>query len=94
MAVGLLRAKDVAARAHARGRRYTPHTWTNGLGLLVNLHVAAGVGAEPYLEYPDDPPTWTPERRDFLLAEPLTLDGDGCLRVPERPGLGVTLAED
>jgi D-galactarolactone cycloisomerase len=94
LAVGLLRAKEVAERAHARGRRYTPHTWTNGLGLLVNLHVAAGVGAEPYLEYPYDPPTWTPERRDFLLAAPLALDDDGCLPVPDRPGLGVTLAED
>jgi L-alanine-DL-glutamate epimerase-like enolase superfamily enzyme len=94
LAVGLLRAKEVAERAHARGRRYTPHTWTNGLGLLVNLHVAAGVGAKPYLEYPYDPPTWTPERRDFLLAEPLALDDDGCLRVPDRPGLGVTLAQD
>ena len=27
--------------------RFTPHTWTNGLGLLANLHVAAGVGAGP-----------------------------------------------
>jgi L-alanine-DL-glutamate epimerase-like enolase superfamily enzyme len=93
LAVGLLRAKQVAERAQAKGRRYTPHTWTNGLGLLVNLHVAAGVGAAPYLEYPYDPPTWTPERRDFMLAEPLALDEDGCLAVPDRPGLGVTLAE-
>lgn len=92
LAVGLLRAREVAERAQARGRRYTPHTWTNGLGLLVNLHVAAGVGAAPYLEFPYDPPTWTPERRDFMLAEPLVLD-DGCLPVPDRPGLGVTLAE-
>jgi D-galactarolactone cycloisomerase len=93
LAVGLLRAKEVAERAQARGQRYTPHTWTNGVGLLVNLHVAAGVGAAPYLEFPYDPPTWTPEQRDFLLAEPLALDTDGCLRIPDRPGLGVTLAE-
>jgi L-alanine-DL-glutamate epimerase-like enolase superfamily enzyme len=92
LAVGLLRAKEVAERAQAQGRRYTPHTWTNGLGLLVNLHVAAGVGAAPYLEYPYDPPTWTSERRDFMLAEPLVLDADGCLAVPDRPGLGATLA--
>ena len=93
LAVGLLRAREVAERAQARGHRYTPHTWTNGLGLLVNLHVAAGVGAEPYLEFPYDPPTWTPERRDFMLAAPLVLDDEGCLQVPDHPGLGVTLAE-
>src|SRR5918996_1562785 len=56
LAVGLLRAREVAERAQAHGCRYTPHTWTNGLGLLVNLHVAAGVGAAPYLEFPYDPP--------------------------------------
>jgi D-galactarolactone cycloisomerase len=92
LAVGLLRAKEVAERAQAGGRRYTPHTWTNGIGLLVNLHVAAGIGAAPYLEFPYDPPSWTPERRDFVLAEPLRLDKDGCLVVPDRPGLGVILA--
>jgi L-alanine-DL-glutamate epimerase-like enolase superfamily enzyme len=92
LAVGLLRASEVAERAQARGHRYTPHTWTNGIGVLINLHVAAGVGAAAYLEFPYDPPTWTLERRDFMLAEPLVLDGDGCLAVPDRPGLGIVLA--
>jgi D-galactarolactone cycloisomerase len=91
LAVGLLRAREVAERAQARGHRYTPHTWTNGIGLLANLHVAAGVGAASYLEFPYDPPTWTPERRDFMLAQPLVHDGDGCIAVPNRPGLGIVL---
>jgi D-galactarolactone cycloisomerase len=92
LAVGLLRAREVAERVQQRGYRYTPHTWTNGIGLLANLHVAAGVGAAPYLEFPYDPPAWPPERRDFMLAEPLVLDADGCLPVPDRPGLGIVLA--
>ena len=70
----------------ARGRWFTPHTWTNGIGLLANLHLAAGVGGGPYLELPFDPPGWTPERRDFMLAEPLRPDADGYLAVPDRPG--------
>ncbi len=64
------------------GRWFTPHTWTNGLGLLANLQVAAGVGGGPYLEFPYDPPGWTPQRRDFFLAEPVTIDADGCVSVP------------
>jgi L-alanine-DL-glutamate epimerase-like enolase superfamily enzyme len=47
LAVGMSRARLVAELAHARNRWFTPHTWTNGLGLLANLHVAAGVGAGP-----------------------------------------------
>lgn len=92
LSVGMMRCRMVAELVLASGRLFTPHTWTaGGVGLLANLHVAAGVGGGPYLELPYDPPGWTPEARDFLLAEPLDIDADGCLRVPERPGLGVEL---
>ena len=80
--------RTVAEVALARNRWFTPHTWTNGLGLLANLHVAAGVGGGPFLEFPYDPPGWTPERRDAFLTEPIRPDADGILRVPARPGLG------
>lgn len=93
LALGMSRTRQVAEAARARHRRFTPHTWSNGLGLLANLHVAAGVGAGPYLEFPYDPAGgWTPDRRDALLAEPLWPDADGLLHVPSAPGLGAVLA--
>ena len=91
---GMLRARTIAELALARNRWFTPHTWTNGIGLLANLHVAAGVGGGPFLEFPYDPPGWTPERRDFMLAQPIRPDADGYLRVPNAPGLGIVLDED
>ena len=94
LAVGITRALDVAGRAKARGHWFTPHTWTNGVGLLANVHMSAGAGAGPYVEFPYDPPTWTPERRDFMLAEPTRVDADGCMAVPAAPGLGIELAAD
>ena len=66
------------------GSRRTPGR--TGSGLLANLHVAAGVGGGPFIEFPYDPPGWTPERRDAFLAEPIRPDADGVLRVPARPG--------
>ena len=36
---------------------------------MANLAVSAGVCGGPFLEFPYDPPGWTPERRDFMLAE-------------------------
>jgi D-galactarolactone cycloisomerase len=93
LAGGMLRNRTLAEMVMARGRWFTPHTWTNGLGLLANLHVAAGVGAGPYLEFPYDPPGWTPERRDAFLAEPIRPDRDGLLHVPTVPGLGARLDE-
>ena len=93
LAGGISRCRTIGELAMAAGRWFTPHTWTNGIGLLANLHVAAGVGGGPFIEVPYDPPGWTPERRDAVLAEPLRPDADGLLRVPDLPGLGVVLDE-
>jgi D-galactarolactone cycloisomerase len=93
LAGGMLRTRTLAELALARNRWFTPHTWTNGIGLLANLHVAAGVGGGPFLEYPYDPPGWTPERRDAFLAEPIRPGADGVIRVPSTPGIGAVLDE-
>ncbi|HUQ78111.1 MAG TPA: mandelate racemase/muconate lactonizing enzyme family protein [Patescibacteria group bacterium] len=93
LAAGMTNGRRLAECALAKGRWYSPHTWTNGVGLLANLHVAAGVGGGPFLEFPYDPPGWTPERRDAFLVEPIRPGPDGVLRVPEAPGIGVVLDE-
>jgi D-galactarolactone cycloisomerase len=93
LSVGMLRARTVAEFALLRRCWFTPHTWTNGLGLMANLHVVAGVGGGPYVEFPYDPPGWTEQRRDFFLAHPLLIDPQGCLAVPGQPGLGVDIDE-
>ena len=93
LAVGMLRARTLAELVMAGNCWFTPHTWTNGLGLLANLHVVAGVGGGPYVEFPYDPPGWTEQRRDFFLAEPVRIDADGCLNVLARPGLGADIDE-
>ena len=52
-----------------------------------------GVGGGPFLEFPYDPPGWTPERRDAFLIEPVRPGADGILRVPSTPGIGAVLDE-
>ena len=50
----------------------------------------------PYLEFPFDPDNWTPERRDFMISpqdRPM-IDDQGCLRLPEKPGLGFDLDQE
>ena len=94
LALGISGTRTLADLALRSNRWFTPHTWTNGLGLMANLQVCCGVGGGPYLEYPYDPPGWTPERRDFMLAQPLEVDGDGCLAVSDASGLGIELDEE
>ncbi|WP_330229085.1 mandelate racemase/muconate lactonizing enzyme family protein [Nocardia sp. NBC_00508] len=94
LAVGMLRARTLAELAMLKNRRFTPHSWTNGIGVLANLHVAAGVSGGPYFEFPYDPPGWTPQRRDFMLRRPVEIDSDGFVRVPDAPGIGAELDEE
>lgn len=94
LSLGMSRSRMVAELAQHRNRQFTPHSWTNGIGVLANLHVSAGVGGAPYFEFPYDPDGWTARRRDFMLTEPVWIDAEGYLNVPQSPGLGVSLDED
>jgi len=94
LALGIRGARTLAELVLRRNRWFTPHTWTNGIGLLANLHVCAGVGGGPFIEFPFDPPAWTPQRRDFMLAQPVMIDAEGMLPVPTSSGLGISLDED
>lgn len=94
--IGLLGLSRLAREITAAGKWFTPHTWGNGIGVLANLHLTAGaVGPDgcPYLEYPFDPPEWTPEARDYPLIAPILADADGWLTLSESPGLGLELDE-
>lgn len=90
LATGIQGATEVAAMARTHGLEFAPHTWTNGLGLVANLHVMAATDAR-WCEYPLEPPALVPETRDFPLAEPIPADG-GMVRPPDGPGLGIELA--
>jgi len=90
LAGGLGGCRRIAALADLCGRAFTPHTWSNGMGLVANLHLALAVSTCPYVEVPLDPPAWTPERRDWLLPAPLEIAADGSIAPPPGPGLGIT----
>ena len=94
MGGGISDAKRVLDASHQHGLGYTPHTWTNGLGFLINLQVYAAGPRDLPIEYPFEPPGWVPEARDGLLAEPIRVNSDGTVTVPDAPGLGIQIDED
>ncbi len=91
---GILMARKVSAMAEAAGMGFAPHTWTNGIGLRINLQVIGSVPNAEWCEYPIDPPGWTIEARDAMLAEPTAIDAEGHVTLPETPGLGIELDEE
>ena len=90
---GITGLRRVAYMAQEHNLVFTPHTWTNGMGVLANAHLTAAVTDAPWLEYPYDPPEWGLDRRDYMLADPLRVGPDGVLTLPEAPGLGCELDE-
>ncbi|CAN5848860.1 hypothetical protein BH24ACT6_BH24ACT6_14730 [soil metagenome] len=89
--LGITGLRRLATDVAAASKVFTPHTWGNGLGLVANAHLTAGTVGAPFLEFPFDPQEWTTARRDFLLTEPIEVEGAGWIRLSDRPGLGVTL---
>lgn len=90
---GLLECLEVDALAKANSLRVFPHIGgLSAVGLAANLHLAAIINCE-MLEYDgsDQQPM-----RDELLRDPI-FDWDhldeGCLRVPNGPGLGIEIDE-
>jgi L-alanine-DL-glutamate epimerase-like enolase superfamily enzyme len=91
---GITGLRRVAHMAADHNLLFTPHTWTNGMGVMANAQLAAGMADAPFLEFPYDPPEWGLDRRDYMLASALDVDPDGYIVLPGRPGMGYELAED
>jgi L-alanine-DL-glutamate epimerase-like enolase superfamily enzyme len=92
---GAFQVWKVSALAEAAHLRVVPHTWTNGIGLVANLHLAAAIPTCDWLEFPHDPGSgWTAEAGNRMLVDPPSIDEDGYVPVPERPGFGIELDEE
>jgi L-alanine-DL-glutamate epimerase-like enolase superfamily enzyme len=91
---GLTGLRRVAIMAEEHNLIFTPHTWTNGMGVTANAHLVAGLVDAPFLEYPYDPPEWALDRRDYMMAEPLKVDSSGWIVLGGTPGMGYAPNEE
>ncbi|WP_017185427.1 enolase C-terminal domain-like protein [Alkalibacillus haloalkaliphilus] len=91
LAGGITQVKKIGELVQGSGHIFSPHTWSNGIGLLANLHLSVAISDCPYIEFPYDPPAWTNERRDFVLKETVKPNGHGELIMSDKPGLGFEL---
>jgi L-alanine-DL-glutamate epimerase-like enolase superfamily enzyme len=86
---GITETRKVAALAHAYHLPVIPHVFSSAVASIANMHLIASLPNGGLLEFDQNP---NPLRSD-LLEEPLTVDGNGRLRLPDGPGLGVRLNE-
>jgi galactonate dehydratase len=87
---GVLTMKKIAAMAEAQYMMVAPHNPMSPLATAVNVHFAASTPNFLVLEYraPD-----SGAARD-VLQEPLMVNKDGYLDIPNKPGWGVELNEE
>jgi L-alanine-DL-glutamate epimerase-like enolase superfamily enzyme len=91
---GITGLRRIATLAQDHNLTFTPHTWTNGMGVVANAQLVAGLADAPFLEFPYDPPEWGLERRDYMMTEPFQADAQGWLNLSDSPGMGYALDED
>ena len=84
---GFSEGRRIAAYAQAHHRMVAPHAFAGAVLLVASLHFAAAIPNGLVLEWDQNPNAI----RDELLKEPLRLEADGTVRLPERPGLGIEL---
>ena len=95
--LGITGMRRVAEIARSVGKLIVPHVYTGGvcgLALAATLQVLASVKNCSYVEYPLEPPSLTVENQHGLLKEPILIEKDGYVRVPQLPGIGVEINEE
>jgi L-alanine-DL-glutamate epimerase-like enolase superfamily enzyme len=86
---GISEERKIAWMAEENGVRFIPHGWNTALGLAADLQLASASKHTDLVEY-----LTGSAFIDDLVETKWKLDGDGYLRIPDGPGLGVALNLD
>ena len=94
---GLTEGKRMADLAHLHNIPCMPHVWGTNIGLAASLHFAATIAPTPPSLYAEGP-LFEHDSTPHPLRDALTVESfpavDGVVRVPDGPGLGVTVNEE
>jgi len=88
---GISGAKKIAALAEARHVGVVPHNPLSPVSTMACLQIAAGIPNFALQEYPTG--EGSPPKSDMVDAV-AEHDGEGFLKIPTRPGIGIALKPD
>jgi D-galactarolactone cycloisomerase len=86
---GISESRRIAWMAQENGIRYIPHGWNTAVGLAADLQLASAFADTDLVEYLSGSPYV-----DEIAAGGWSLDAEGMLRIPDTPGLGLTMDDD
>jgi len=83
---GISEQRRIAWIAYDFGVKYIGHGWNTALGVAADLQMATAFPETDLVEFIGGSPYV-----DGITVEPFTLDKEGWLEIPDRPGLGVEI---
>jgi L-alanine-DL-glutamate epimerase-like enolase superfamily enzyme len=86
---GLSEARRIAWNAYDHNVLWVPHGWNTAVGLAADLALAAAVPVARWVEYLTPSPYI-----EHILVDKFTLDAEGMLTIPMKPGLGIEIDEE
>jgi D-galactarolactone cycloisomerase len=86
---GISEQIQIARMANAFGVKYIGHGWNTAIGLAADLQLASAIPTADLVEYIGGSPYV-----DTVTVDGWSLDEEGMIAIPERPGLGVDLNRD
>ncbi len=86
---GISEERRIGWMAQEHGVRFIPHGWNTAVGLAADLQLASAFAGTDLVEYLTGSPFI-----DEITEGGWTLDRDGMLAIPDKPGLGLTLNKD
>jgi L-alanine-DL-glutamate epimerase-like enolase superfamily enzyme len=96
--LGINGLRETAILADYFGRQVIPHVTSSSglfpLCLSATLQAMATVENCPLVEYAYDPPILTPSTMQTLVREPILVQEDGTVKIPNKPGLGIELDQE
>jgi D-galactarolactone cycloisomerase len=94
MLEGPLHLRKIAVLAESMNKMCIPHVGDSRLGTICDLHLVASWPNAPYLEIFNDAPIGNYEHPFAMVENPPVLDKDGHFKVPDGPGLGITIRKE
>lgn len=86
---GITECLKIAGLAAAFNMPVIPHVFSSGVSLVANMHFIASLSNGHLLEFDRN----IYPLRDDLLMEPICMNEEGYVMLPDKPGLGIELNE-
>lgn len=81
---GLSEMRRIAWMAEEHGIELVPHGWNTAVGVAADIHLVASLPSHSFVEFNVGNPLV-----EDLDASGIRPDSEGCLKVPDAPGLGL-----